>query len=99
MDMNNLFNLEQRIIQLESTLPGLRIAQRRRAHVASFESHIRNREFQIVNLKVKLQMLHDQIGTGSEHDSRTAAYPAVHGLHCCVALRAQCSRTDRMLSR
>jgi hypothetical protein len=29
MDMNHLFILEQRITQLETTLPGLRIAQRR----------------------------------------------------------------------
>jgi hypothetical protein len=92
MDMNNLFNLEQRIIQLESTLPGLRIAQRRRARVASFESDVRNREFQILNLKVKLQMLHKQIGIGSEHGGSTAAYPAAHGLHCYVAGRTQCSR-------
>jgi hypothetical protein len=92
MDMNNLFNLEQRIMQLESTLPGLRIAQRRRARVASFESDIRNREFQILNLKGKLQMLHEQIGAGSVHNGGAAVYPAVHGLNCCVAVRAQCSR-------
>jgi hypothetical protein len=66
MEMNHLFVLEQRITQLETTLPGLRIAQRRHPHVASFESDIRNREFQIANLKNKLQTIHDQIATGGE---------------------------------
>jgi len=43
MDMNHLFDLEQRITHLETSLPGLRIAQRRHPHVVSFESDIRNR--------------------------------------------------------
>jgi hypothetical protein len=64
MDMNHLFLLEQRITQLETTLPGLRIAQRRHPHVASFESDIRNREFQIANLKGKLQRLHERVTFG-----------------------------------
>jgi hypothetical protein len=66
MDMNHLFVLEQRITQLETTLPGLRIAQRRHAHVASFESDIRNCEFQIANLRGKLQRLRDQVAPGDE---------------------------------
>lgn len=66
MNMNHLFVLEQRITQLETTLPGLRIAQRRHSHVASFESDVRNREFQIANLKGKLQILQDQIVAGAE---------------------------------
>jgi hypothetical protein len=61
MEMNNLFVLEQRITQLETTLPGLRIARRRHPHVASFESDIRNREFQIANLKGKLEILRGQV--------------------------------------
>ncbi len=66
MDMNHLFVLEQRITQLETTLPGLRIAQRRHPHVALFESDIRNREFQIANLRSKLRKLREQIGPGGE---------------------------------
>ncbi len=66
MEMNALFVLEQRITQLETTLPGLRIAQRRHSHVASFESDVRNRELQIANLKGKLQTLHDQITAGRD---------------------------------
>jgi uncharacterized coiled-coil protein SlyX len=67
MDMNQLFILEQRITQLETTLPGLRIAQRRHPHVASFDSDVRNREFQIANLKDKLQRLTDQMLAEGEH--------------------------------
>jgi hypothetical protein len=66
MDMNHLFVLEQRITQLETTLPGLRIAQRRHPHVASFESDIRNREFQIANLRSKLRKLRDRVAPGGE---------------------------------
>jgi hypothetical protein len=61
MDMNRLFALEQRITQLETTLPGLRIAQRRHPHVASFQSDIHNRELQITNLKGELQRLRVQV--------------------------------------
>jgi hypothetical protein len=66
MDMNHLFVLEQRITDLETTLPGLRIAQRRHPHVASFESDIRNRELQIANLRWKLQKLRDEVAPGGE---------------------------------
>jgi hypothetical protein len=66
MDMNHLFDLEQRITHLETSLPGLRIAQRRHPHVVSFESDIRNREFQIANLRHKLQKLRDQVAPGGE---------------------------------
>ena len=64
MDMNDLFLLEQRITQLETTLPGLRITQRRHPHVKSFESGVRNRELQIAALKVQLQRLHEQVVAG-----------------------------------
>jgi len=64
VDMNDLFLLEQQITQLETTLPGLRITQRRHPNVKSFESGIRNREFQIANLKGKLQRLHEQVVAG-----------------------------------
>ena len=66
MDMNHLFVLEQRITDLETTLPGLRIAQRRHPHVASFESDIRNRELQIANLRCKLEKLRDEVAPGGE---------------------------------
>ena len=36
-----------------------------------------------MNLKVKLQMLHKQIGIGSEHGGSTAAYPLPMG---CTAM-------------
>lgn len=62
MDMNHLFALERRITQLETTLPGLRIAQWRHPHVASFESDIHNREFQIANLKSDLKVPSPGIG-------------------------------------
>jgi uncharacterized coiled-coil protein SlyX len=64
MDMNHLLALERRITQLETTLPGLRIAQRRHPHVASFQSDIRNREFQIANLKSELERLQAQLSAG-----------------------------------
>lgn len=64
MDMNRLFALERRITQLETTLPGLRIARRRHPHVASFQSDIHNREFQIANLKSELQRLQTQVSAG-----------------------------------
>jgi hypothetical protein len=64
MDINSLFALEQRITQLETTLPGLRIARRRHPHVASFQSDVRNREFQIANLKGELQRLQAQVSAG-----------------------------------
>ena len=64
MDMNDLFLLEQQITQLETTLPGLRITQRRHPNVKSFESGVRDCEFQIANLKGKLRRLHEQVVAG-----------------------------------
>jgi hypothetical protein len=64
MDMNDLFLWERQITQLETTLPGLRITQTRHPNVKSFESGIRNREYQIANLKEKLQRLREQIVAG-----------------------------------
>jgi hypothetical protein len=66
MDINRLFTLEQRITQLETTLPGLRIAQRRHRHVASFQSAVHNCEFQIANLKDNLERLRKQIEADHE---------------------------------
>jgi hypothetical protein len=64
MSVNRLFFLRQRITQLQTTLPGLRLAQLRQPNVMSFKSDVHNREFQIANLKRELQRLKDQVAAG-----------------------------------